>query len=220
MGDFMIDFKTRRKYYIKKIASNPNMVKVLLSKDMKPEVLKVIVYPMTEGQLEIAESVYTTMEKMNLLMEKAIEDELESIPVEENMAIEILSNTINKLVNGEDPSPVLESLKDPKNSALYVYHMTVAMLTEPEDMIEALTDKTGFDFDDPIQNTQFKLLMSEASKIANPDQTQKTDLTDDEMKFVREYTAEFVRLCDGNNKKTVEEDAPKQFFKNDDDFSY
>ena len=216
----MSDFKTRRKNYLKKIASNPNVVEILLSKDMKPEVLKVMICPRNEGQLEIAESVYTTIEKMNLLMEKAIEDELKSIPVEENMAIEILSNTINKLVNGEDPSPVLESLKDPKNSALYVYHMTVAMLTEPEDMIEALTDKTGFDFDDPIQRTQFKLLMSEASKIANPDQIQKTDLTDDEIKFVREYTAEFVRLCDGNNKKTVEEDTPKQFFKNDDDFSY
>lgn len=216
----MSDFKTRRKNYIKKIASNPNMVKVLLSNDMKPEVLKVMVYPMTEGQLEIAESVYTTIEKMNLLMEKAIEDELKSIPVEENVAIEILSNTINKLAKGEDPSPVLEKLKDPKHSALYVYHMTVAMLTEPEEMIEAITAKTGFDFDDPIQNAQFKVLMAEASKITNPEQTQKTDLTDDEMKFVREYTAEFVRLCDGSNKNTAEEDIPKQFIKNDDDFSY
>lgn len=131
--------------------------------------------------------------------------------------MEVLANLINKMEKQEEIVTEIEKFKDPKFAALYVYHLTVGLFTDFEELNDALQDRVNIDIDSPVQGMRFKILMDKAGKIANPNQNISADIKDEELEYLRVYAREYERLIlQGILSTEPETDIHKEHTKDDD----
>lgn len=213
----MTDFEMRKKKYLDELEENEEFLESYKAKNSSVEILEVIVDPKNERQLETAELALLIFNDTQKLLTYALEDELKPIPIEENVALEVVANLVNKMEKQEEILNEIEKFKDPKFAALYVYHLTVGLLTDFEELTDALQERVNIDINSPVQGMRFRLLMDKAGKIANPDQTIKADISDEELEYLKNYAREYEKLTSqGILSKEPETDIHKEHTKDDD----
>lgn len=218
----MKDFEQRKIEYFKKLKENPELLDSIMKKTEEDNennirLTEIILDPKNERELDIAEMTYTFGSDMLSMMEDAFSDNLETIPLEDNLAVKYFVGIIkdakeNKNVNGESAKKTNDKESktiDVKEAARLAYDSFVGFFSEPEETVEYIARQCGFDLDDSIQLMQFQLYLNKAKLTldkTNPTSRLVDDLSDEQVKEGKEFVDEFHRIYMSNKKEEEQED--------------
>ena len=214
----MSTFEERKEEYIERLSTNMDFVSHLLKQDDEEsrKTAKVLLMPSNEKELRVADGTLTMTEDMKDLVEACACDNVEPIPLEENVGINFLITLIEKLNeqfkanNQADLKAVLakemEPLSDPKEIAKMTYGLIVGFTSQSDEVAEYIHSKVNLDFDNEIEMAKFKLYMQEAKAAMHdatpaPAQAPSADMTDEAVDQFEEYVNELHALCKKGIKK-------------------
>jgi hypothetical protein len=207
----MTSFEERKKEYLEKIGSNPEVLKRIIKDTRKSnresEMIAIMTRPETERDLLIAKTLFlVTNDAMNL-MNDVVNGTVKSIPMEENEGIKSYVEELKTLKGINNSSPSVNE-RTPKEEAKKMYGLIVAITDYGRSAIDYIAYQAGFNLEDQNELSQFLVFM-DVLKITNGDTSiANVDFqicSDEEINQVKELAEEFHQLCISGRKEFEEE---------------
>lgn len=205
----MENFNERKKAYIEKARSNPEIIEMIASNNgnvtMSDEMLELVIDPKNEKELTLAENILTTASDLSTLVINIALENVKSIPIKENSGLKVYADLINVVKENGDINKLKPNMKE---NARLLYEILVGTISEPEESMQYIAELSGFDLDNAFDKAKFNLCINKINKEGNTNIKFPKDYTDEEINEFLEFSAEFHKLCKEGyleNKEDTEE---------------
>lgn len=200
----MDDFNERKEEYFKKLREDVDIISSLMQSEGNIKTKQILLNPETPQELEMAEATYKTISDLKNLLFDIMNGDVKPLDVNNCFVVDYFARLIKALVDGNQDEVnrcYLElSEMGVKEAAKLVYEMMVVFASNPEEVIDYIINKSGFNDADELQMLQFQLYLEKAKEITNSRKAMDINNVDvDDEKQVKEYidfSDEFHRLCE------------------------
>lgn len=209
-----MEFEKRKQEYLERINSNEeilNEMKEHFRKSFKDaeDRIELIVNPKNEKELLLAEPLYTFFVDMLLLTKRIDNEEVIEIPFEESEGVQILTNSIRAIMNGDEDITIFDSTLPPKVLAKHIYEVFVSM-ADSDGLSNYIMEKLE------INPRSLKELVSylnawlkfteilQKFKSNDPLSTDILNYTEEDLNRINEFTDAFHELCENGKKEKTD----------------
>jgi len=210
----MTDFEKEKKEYLTELKKHADTLDKMKNDNDGSEkgqkTIELIENPKDEKEIMVAEMFLSLVEDSYSILDRLFDDKLEEIPLENNYGIAFIIRTTNLLKEGKQIS---EPKIAPKEAAKIAYSLTVGFLTNMDEIIEYIGEKTGFDLDDEDDLERFNKVFEESKKIADSTNAAKKNLEDctmEDLLEAKEFAKEYHKIVEAGIKK---EEKPHTYTK-------
>lgn len=211
-----MDFEERRRGYLKELKDDSlteMLIKEAFKENGNTENIDIVISPKDERQLTYAKAVYTGMSDASSLELKVATGGVRPTPLEENEAITLMINEIKALLNGSEYDSTEEFKSMITRARIYYGRMTLRLSDCSDYVIEKSGAKEG--------NRKHLKLIKEYLKNKNVEKEKElpflfgkySEMTDEEIEGLSEFSNELHRLCEKYSYSLVEAFADMLFGK-------
>lgn len=204
-------FEEDKDEYLVDLVKHMDMVVGLTKSDNEKsrKLAKLLINPKNGLELRLAKSQLAFYDDAIKLIEALICDNVKIVPMEENEAVNIITDYIRNIkdrkeVNDKDAFEKFNNLNHPEKLAGLYFNLITGVLGNIDGVCDYMSEKLELDMDDPIDNVIFNSCFKEAQKkIESLDLTKKSpieNITEDSVKSMEVFVESFHELCDKNIK--------------------
>ena len=216
----MDDFNERKEEYFKKLREDVDIISSLMQSEGNIKTKQIILNPQTPQELEMAEATYKTISDLKNLLFDIMNGDVKPLDVNNCFVVDYFARLIKALVdcNQDEVNRCYLELSDMgvKEAAKLVYEMMVVFASNPEEAIDYIINKSGFNDADELQMLQFQLYLEKAKEITNSRKAMDINNVDvDDEKQVKEYidfSDEFHRLCEEGRVQSNDKPLERRLF--------
>lgn len=217
----MIRFEERREEYFNNLRSNPLLLVKLFEKEenKNSKIMEIMIRPKTEGELNLAESVWVLMSDFITLTEDAMNNRIKKVEPGDSVAVNTLIELVNSFKTNDDEKVEeiklwLSNISDPKEIAKIIYDLMAGFMGDPSGTFDYITSKCDVNDNDKLSLLQFQLYLGKANDVLNDKTNNTVDLSTidinnlDKVTQVIQISEEFHRLCEEG--KSINKDYTKR----------